>query len=188
MSNPSNLATFAAGCFWCIEPEFVNVAGVSSVVSGYMGGHVVNPTYEQVCTGRTGHIEVVQVTFDPAQVSYEKLLEVFWRNVDPLDARGQFADKGSQYLGGIFTHDDAQKAAAEASKAKFAELLGKPIESFIRPAETFYVAEDYHQQYFRKQALRYSQYAAHNGRKERLQTVWGGKDMSLTTEPTKESV
>ena len=172
MTTSLQYATFAGGCFWCIEPVFANLDGVSSVVSGYTGGHVVDPTYEQVCDGKTGHIEVIQVSFDPEEISYAVLLDTFWRNIDPLDARGQFADKGSQYLGGIFTHDEAQAALAEESKAQLTARFGRPIASFVRPAETFYPAEDYHQQYYLKNPARYQQYSAHNGRKERLADVW----------------
>jgi methionine-S-sulfoxide reductase len=168
----TQLATFAGGCFWCMEPEFHGAPGVSKVVSGYMGGARKNPTYEQVCSGATGHIEVIQVTYDPQVVSYETLLDIFWRNIDPLDPYGQFADKGSQYLAGIFTHDEAQKTLAEASKEKVGQLLERPIASFIMPAMEFYPAEDYHQEYFIKSRARYKQYSENNGRKERLAHIW----------------
>lgn len=175
------LATFAGGCFWCMEPEFANIEGVSKVVSGYTGGHTNNPTYQQVCSGSTGHIEVIQVTYDPAIISYSKLLEIFWRNIDPLDPFGQFADKGSQYRAGIFTHDDQQKLLAEASKHNASTLFGRQVASFIRPAEVFYPAEDYHQEYFIKNRTRYKEYAENNGRKERLRSVWAGKQTPLAS-------
>jgi methionine-S-sulfoxide reductase len=174
-------ATFAGGCFWCMEPEFAHVPGVHGVISGYTGGQTQHPTYEQVCAGATGHIEAIEVTFDPAAVSYAKLLEIFWRNIDPLDPFGQFADKGSQYRAGIFTHDEPQKALAEHSKTTAGTLFGRPVACFIRPAEKFWPAEDYHQQYYIKSRARYKQYAEHNGRKERLRTVWAGKTLTLAS-------
>ena len=174
----TQFATFAGGCFWCMEPEFAGIKGVSKVVSGYIGGQTRNPTYEQVCTGATGHIEAIQITYDPEQVSYDELLTIFWRNIDPLDPHGQFADKGSQYRAGIFTHDDQQKKLAEASKQKAATLLGHPVASFITEATEFYPAEDYHQEYYIKSRARYKQYAQNNGRQQRLDAVWGDKIVS----------
>ena len=167
-----SLATFAGGCFWCMEPEFHGLPGVSKVVSGYIGGQTKNPAYEQVCSGATGHIEAIQVTFDSEQISYSQLLEIFWRNIDPLDPYGQFADKGSQYRAGIFYHDENQKALAEASRQQVAKLFSQPVTSFVKPATEFYPAEDYHQEFFIKSRARYKQYSTHNGRKERLEEVW----------------
>lgn len=175
---PQNRAIFAGGCFWCMHAEFEKLPGVTKVVSGYTGGTVDNPTYEQVSTGRTGHIEAVEITFDPQKVTYEKLLDVFWENVDPLDPDGQFCDKGSQYAAGIFYLNDAQKAAAEASIKKVEEKLGAEVASFLRPAKPFYEAEDYHQSYYKKNELRYKLYKQGCGRNERLEKIWGRiKDM-----------
>jgi len=179
--NTTQLATFAGGCFWCMEPEFAGIAGVSKVVSGYIGGHIKNPTYEQVCSGASGHIEAIQVTYDPAQVSYAALLEIFWQNIDPLDPYGQFADKGSQYRAGIFTHNDEQKTLAEASKKQVSGLFGREVASFVKPAPVFYPAEDYHQEFFIKNRTRYKQYAEHNGRKERLHALWDNKKIPLAS-------
>lgn len=160
-------AIFAGGCFWCMESEFEELDGVSSVVSGYIGGTVENPTYQQVSAGTTGHVEAVEISYDPAKVSYEKLLGIFWDNIDPTDAEGQFCDKGSQYLAGIFVTDDTQKALAEASKTKAEKRYGE-VATFIRPAEHFWPAEDYHQGYHEKNALRYKLYRNGCGRDARL--------------------
>ena len=168
-------ATFAGGCFWCMEPPYDKLAGVISTTSGYMGGTVVNPTYEQVSTGRTGHTEVVQVVFDPARVSYARLLEVFWRNIDPLTPNAQFCDRGSQYRSAVFYHDSAQGEAARASKAEL-ERSGRfrqPIVTEIAPAATFYVAEEYHQDYYTKNPVRYKYYRGSCGRDARLARLWG---------------
>ena len=169
------LATFAGGCFWCMEPEFYGVPGVSKVVSGYIGGAIKNPTYEQVCSGASGHIEAIQVTYDPLLITYQQLLEIFWRNIDPMDEYGQFADKGSQYRAGIFTHDDEQMQLAQASKQMLSPQFSKPIASFIKQATEFFPAEDYHQEFFIKNRTRYKSYSTHNGRKERLEEVWRHK-------------
>ena len=166
-------ATFGGGCFWCMEPPFDKLKGVVSTTSGYTGGHVKNPTYEQVSSGRSGHVEVVQVVFDPAVVSYDTLLEVFWTNVDPLDAGGQFCDRGEQYRTVIYYHSDAQKRKAESSKRKVQQLLSKPIVTPIEPAPTFYPAEDYHQDYYQKNPVRYNFYRWNCGRDNRLEEVWG---------------
>jgi peptide-methionine (S)-S-oxide reductase len=168
-------AVFAGGCFWCMHAEFEQHPGVTKVVSGYMGGQVKNPTYEQVSSGNTGHIEVVEVTFSPAGVSYEELLAVFWSNVDPTDPEGQFCDKGSQYLAGIFYVDDAQKAAAEKSVLDVEKKLNAKAATFLRPAEAFYPAEDYHQSYYRKESLRYTLYKKGCGREGRLEEIWNKK-------------
>jgi peptide-methionine (S)-S-oxide reductase len=168
-------AVFAGGCFWCEETAFEGVPGVVSVVSGYMGGTVVNPTYDEVSAGRTGHAESVEVTFDPRTISYEKLLEIFWHNVDPTQKDGQFCDRGTQYRSAIFYRGDAQKRAAEASKAKLEadpRFRGK-IATQIVAATTFYPAEEYHQDYYRKNPARYQQYRQGCGRDARLKEIWG---------------
>ncbi len=181
MTNTLQHATFAGGCFWCMEPVFAGLDGVSQVVSGYIGGKNANPTYEQVCTGETGHIEAIDVTYDPSVVNYAKLLDIFWKNIDPLDPYGQFADKGSQYRAGIFTHDDAQATLAEASRQQVSAIFGRPVASFVHPAPVFYPAEDYHQEFFIKNRTRYKNYAENNGRKERLQAIWSGKPLATAS-------
>jgi len=168
-------AVFAGGCFWCMEPPYDALPGVVATTSGYSGGQNVNPTYEQVSAGDTGHIEVVQITYDPKQVSYEKLLEVFWRNVDPLDKGGQFCDRGSTYQSAIFYQNEEQKQIAEQSKAAVEKKLGKTVVTAIRPATTFYAAEDYHQDYYKKNPLRYKYYRYSCGRDQRLEDLWGKK-------------
>jgi len=168
-------ATFAAGCFWCTEEAFEKVPGVVSAVSGYIGGSVKNPTYEQVSGGRTGHTEAVEVTFDPAKVSYEKLLDVFWVNHDPTVTSRQFCDSGSQYRPGIFTHGDEQKRLAEASKAKFEKLktFRQPILTPIESAGQFWPAEAYHQDFYKKNSAHYTFYVTGCGRYARLDNLWG---------------
>ncbi|MDH3407631.1 MAG: peptide-methionine (S)-S-oxide reductase MsrA, partial [Gammaproteobacteria bacterium] len=169
-------AVFAGGCFWCMEPPYDKLPGVAATTSGYSGGQLVNPTYEQVSAGGTGHIEVIQVTYDPKQVSYEKLLEVFWRNVDPLDKGGQFCDRGSTYTTAIFYQNEEQKKLAEQSKIEIEKKLGKSVVTAIRPAATFYAAEDYHQDYYNKNPLRYKYYRYSCGRDQRLEQLWGKKE------------
>jgi peptide-methionine (S)-S-oxide reductase len=168
-------ATFAGGCFWCMEEVYDKVPGVTRTVSGYMGGKVKNPTYEQVSTGRTGHAEVVQVEYDPAKVSYEKLLEVFWRNIDPTQQDGQFCDHGPQYRSGIFYHDEEQKRLAEASRRALQK--NKPFRgelvTEITAAASFYPAEEYHQDYHQRNPTRYKFYKSGCGRDARLQQLWG---------------
>jgi peptide-methionine (S)-S-oxide reductase len=168
-------ATFAAGCFWCTEEAFEKVPGVSAAVSGYMGGKVRNPTYEQVSSGSTGHTEVVQVTYDPAKVSYDKLLDTFWLNHDPTVKDRQFCDAGSQYRPEVFFHSDEQRRLAEASKAKWekAKPFRQPIVTPITPAGDFWPAEDYHQDYYKKNALQYRFYVTGCGRYARLDQLWG---------------
>jgi len=166
-------AVFAGGCFWCMEPPFDKLPGVVATTSGYTGGQKMNPTYEQVSAGDTGHVEAMQVTYDPKLVSYEKLLEVFWRNVDPLDKGGQFCDRGSTYTTAIFYANEEQKKLAEQSKAAIEKKLGKAIVTAIRPAATFYAAEDYHQDYYQKNPLRYKYYRHSCGRDQRLEELWG---------------
>ena len=169
------VATFGGGCFWCMEPPFDKLNGVVSTTSGYIGGRVANPTYEQVSAGGTGHAEVVQVKYDPSKVSYAKLLEVFWRNIDPLTPNRQFCDKGSQYRSAIFFHDAAQRSAAEASKRALDGRFKQPIVTEIVAATTFYPAEAYHQDYYTKNPVRYKFYRSRCGRDDRLKEVWGKK-------------
>ena len=166
-------AVFAGGCFWCMEEAFDAVPGVVETISGYTGGEVDNPTYEQVSSGGTGHYEAVEVKYDPAKVNYEQLLETFWRNVDPLDAQGQFCDKGSQYLSAVFVAGDEEKALAEATKAEAAEQLKMPVVTEILPQQTFYAAEDYHQNFHETSSARYKYYKFGCGRAQRLQQLWG---------------
>jgi len=168
------VATFAMGCFWCAEDAFEGKPGVLSVVSGYTGGNEKNPTYEQVSAHRTGHFESIEVTYDPAKTSYEKLLDVFWHNVDPGDDEGQFCDKGPQYRSAIFVHGDEQRRAAEASKTRVVGKLGK-VATLILPAGPFYAAEDYHQDFAEKNPLRYRFYSTGCGRAARLRQVWGNE-------------
>jgi len=168
-------ATFAGGCFWCMQPPFEKLDGVLKTTVGYTGGSTTNPTYRQVSAGGTGHAEAVEIEFDPARVSYEKLLEVFWRNVDPLAKNRQFCDSGDQYRSAIFVHDDTQRRAAEASLKAIEDsgrLEGK-IETQIVPAATFYAAEDYHQDYHSKNPAKYSFYRWNCGRDARLDALWG---------------
>ena len=166
-------ATLAGGCFWCMEPPYDELDGVLATISGYAGGKKKNPTYEEVSSGTTGHTEVVQVTYDPKKISYSKLLEVFWRNIDPLTPNRQFCDAGSQYRAAIFYHDESQKRLAEASKQAVAKRFKKPIVTEIVPAGEFYPAEDYHQDYYKKNPIRYKIYRYNCGRDERLEELWG---------------
>jgi len=169
------VATFAGGCFWCMEEALDKAPGVVSTISGYMGGHTKNPTYEQVSMGRTGHAEVVQVEFDPGKTSYEKLLEVFWHNIDPTQRNAQFCDHGSQYRAAIFYHNDEQKRLAEASRTVI--MKNKPfkeeIVTEIAGAADFYPAEDYHQDFYKKNPVRYKFYKTGCGREARLRELWG---------------
>ena len=168
-------AIFAAGCFWCVEEAFDKVPGVSVTTSGYIGGHVANPDYRSVSSGRTGHTEALLVRYDAEQVSYDELLAVFWRNVDATDAGGQFCDRGSQYRSGIFFTDDEQRAAAEASKKALQDNPNapSPIVTEITEAGEFYPAEEYHQDYYEKNPLRYKFYKTSCGRAARLEELWG---------------
>ena len=171
------VATFAGGCFWCMEPPYDKLPGVTATISGYIGGHKDNPTYEQVSSGGTGHAEAVQVIYDPKKVSYEKLLEVFWVNVDPTVKDRQFCDVGSQYRTGIFVHDEAQRKAAEASRAAIekSKPFREPIVTPVEKAGKFYPAEDYHPDYYRKNPVRYKFYRTGCGRDARLKQLWGDK-------------
>jgi peptide-methionine (S)-S-oxide reductase len=168
-------ATFAGGCFWCTEEAFEKLPGVTGVVSGYMGGTVKNPSYEQVSGGRTGHTEVVQVSFDPAKVSYDKLLDTFWLNHDPTVKDRQFCDAGSQYRPEIFYHSEEQKRLAEASKTKWekAKPFRQPIVTPITAAGDFWPAEEYHQDYYKKNPVQYRFYVTGCGRYTRLDQLWG---------------
>ena len=168
-------ATFAGGCFWCVEADFDKVDGVISTTSGYIGGTAAKPTYEQVSAGRTGHTEAVQLVYDPARVTYEKLVNYFWRTIDPTVKDRQFCDVGSQYRTGIFTHDAEQKRIAEASKSALerSKPFKAPIVTEITAATTFYPAEDYHQDYYRKNPVRYGYYRSGCGRDKRLKELWG---------------
>jgi len=166
-------ATFAGGCFWCMEAEFEKLPGVGSVTSGYTGGSVRNPTYEEVSSGGTGHAESVEVLFDPSKVAYEKLVEIFWENIDPLTENGQFCDHGEQYRTAIFFHDDAQKRVAEESKKRIEAKLKAKVVTQIVPASAFYPAEEYHQDYSKKNPFRYGLYRKGCGRDELLEQIWG---------------
>ena len=168
------VAIFAGGCFWCMEPPFDAISGVISTTSGYTGGHTENPTYEQVSNGNTGHLEAVQVLYDPGKVSYETLLNVFWRNIDPFDGEGQFCDKGDQYKAVIFYQNENEKQLAEASKKEIQhKMADKNSVTTIRPAGKFFPAEDYHQDYYLKNPTRYKFYRFTCGRDHRLSQVWG---------------
>jgi peptide-methionine (S)-S-oxide reductase len=171
------VATFAGGCFWCMEQPFDRLPGVVATISGYTGGRTVNPSYEDVSSGRTGHAEAVDVVYDPRKVSYEKLLEVFWVNVDPTTKDRQFCDVGTQYTSAIFYHDEEQRRAAEASRARVekAKTFKEPIVTRIEMAGPFYPAEDYHQDFYRKNPVRYQLYRKGCGRDARLHELWGDK-------------
>lgn len=169
-------AIFAGGCFWCMEPPYDELDGVVSTTSGYTDGQTPNPSYEAVSSGSTGHTEAVQVVYDPKRISYERLVEVFWRNVDPTDAVGQFCDRGSQYRTGVYFADEEQRRVAEQSKAALVEKrpFKAPIVTPIVAASTFYPAEEYHQDYYRKNPIRYKYYRNGCGRDRRLNQLWGG--------------
>jgi methionine-S-sulfoxide reductase len=168
-------ATFAGGCFWCSESDFEKLDGVISATSGYIGGHLKNPSYKQVSAGKTGHTEGIQIIFDSSLTSYESLLEYFWKSIDPIDDGGQFCDRGQQYRSEIFYHSETQKLAAEKSRQMLAETanLGAPIATKITAASTFYPAEDYHQDYYLKNPVRYNYYRWGCGRDKRLEQLWG---------------
>jgi methionine-S-sulfoxide reductase len=168
-------AVFASGCFWCTEADFEKLPGVLDAVSGYTGGHVENPEYRQVVNGGTGHVEAVRVTFDPGQVSYRQLLDHYWRNVDPFDRGGQFCDRGDSYAPFIFTLDETQAEAAEASRAGVAERFGETVAVRIEPLDVFWPAEDYHQDYAEKNPIRYQRYRFGCRRDQRLRQIWGGE-------------
>ncbi len=177
--NPEKIsqAAFAGGCFWCIESDFRKHPGVVDVVSGYTGGTVASPSYHEVTSGRTGHLEAVQVTFDTSLISYRELLDIFWRHIDPTDPGGQFADRGSQYQTAIFYHDDVQKQEAESSRDELEQSKRfKKVVTRILPASEFYPAEDYHQKYAEKNPFHYQNYRFHSGRDTFLENVWQKND------------
>ena len=168
-------AVFAGGCFWCMQPPYDDVDGVHDTEVGFTGGHVEDPTYQEVIQGGTGHYEALRITYDPERISYAELLDIFWRNVDPLDAGGQFCDRGDHYRAAIFVADDGERALAEASKEALenAGRFDQPIVTEILDAGSFYLAEEYHQDYYKKNPLRYRFYRASCGRDGRLEELWG---------------
>ena len=170
-------ATFAGGCFWCMEPPYDEMDGVIETISGFSGGHMANPSYDQVVRGGTGHLEVVQVVYDPEKVSYEELLHIFWRNIDPFQTDGQFCDRGSMYRSAIFVHNADQLQAALASRDAITALglEDRPIDTRIMDFEAFYPAEDYHQGYYHKNPTRYRYYRWRCGRDARLEELWGDR-------------
>lgn len=172
-AETTRTAVFAGGCFWCVEEVFDKVDGVVETTSGYSGGHVPDPTYEQVLEGDTGHHEVVRVTYDPDVVGYEGLLDAFWVNVDPFDAGGQFCDRGTPYLSAIFVGNEEERRLAEESRRQVADRFDQEIATKILPAEEFYVAEEYHQDYYNKNPFRYHFYKWSCGRERRLDEIWG---------------
>ncbi len=188
MNEATKIATFAGGCFWCMEPPFDRLDGVISTVSGYTGGRTVDPTYEEVSSGTTGHAESLQVTYDPSKLGYEKLLDVFWHNIDPLARDRQFCDIGEQYRSAIFYHDDDQKKLAEASKRALEQpgQFQQPIATQIVAAGPFYPAEEYHQDYYRKNPIRYKLYRYNCGRDQRLKELWGERSLTGAS-PTSRS-
>ena len=170
-------ATLAGGCFWCVESDLESLPGVKEVVSGYAGGHTLNSSYKEVSAGGTGHLEAVQALFDPARISYSELLTVFWRKINPLDAKGQFVDRGQSYTTAIFYHTEEQKRQALKSKKELESrgpFKGKKIVTSIRPFTAFYKAEDYHQDYYKKNPIRYKFYRFRSGRDGFLKKVWSG--------------
>jgi len=172
-----SVATVAGGCFWCMEPPFERLDGVVSVVSGYSGGTEVNPTYQQVAGGRTSHTESVEILFDPKVITYDKILDVFWMNIDPTQVDGQFADRGKQYRTAIFYHNAEQKTQAEASKKKLEQSgkFDKPVVTEIEAFTAFYPAEDYHQDYYKKNSIHYKMYRKGSGREGFLDRTWGSE-------------
>ncbi|RWR10378.1 peptide-methionine (S)-S-oxide reductase MsrA [Siminovitchia fortis] len=169
------LATFAGGCFWCMVKPFDEMPGIKKVISGYTGGTTVNPTYEQVCSGLTGHTEAVQITFDPTVISYDKLLDLYWMQIDPTDAGGQFYDRGDSYRPAIFYHNEEQRVLAEESKKDLDKSgkFSKPIAVAVEPAKPFYEAEEYHQNFYRKNPERYTAYQHGSGRAQFIERHWG---------------
>lgn len=180
------LATFAGGCFWCMVSPFEKTDGVIKVVSGYTGGHVENPTYNEVCSDTTGHLEAVQITFDPDIISYDELLQIYWQQTDPTDAGGQFADRGQSYQPAIFYHDEEQRHKAETSKKALQEsnVFQAPIVTQILPAKTFYPAEEYHQDYHNKNSFRYKLYRQGSGREAFINSYWPKNDSELKNKLT----
>ena len=186
-TDTGNIATFAGGCFWCVEAAYDGYDGVIDVVSGYTGGKEKNPTYDRVSAGETGHLETVQVKFDPKKITYNDLLEIFWRQIDPTDADGSFVDRGKQYRSAIFYHNAEQKKLAEASKNKMGQSgkYDKPIVTEIRKAGAFYIAEEYHQDYHKKSPIRYKLYRFNSGRDQYRKKVWGeDRDYKVSQQTT----
>ena len=178
-------ATFAGGCFWCVESDFEKIEGVIEVISGYTGGHKENPSYEEVSSGGTGHLEAVQVRYDPTKITYKELLDVFWRHVDPTDAGGQFVDRGPQYRTAIFYHNDEQKRLAEESRDQLnaSGRFDKPVATEIVVLQTFYPAEDYHQDYYKRNPIRYKLYRYNSGRDRFLKKAWGESVATIEGNP-----
>ncbi len=168
-------ATFAGGCFWCMEPPYENLAGVLKVVPGYTGGHKENPTYKEVTSGKTGHMEAVQITYDPDKITFTELLDVFWMQIDPTDMGGQFVDRGSQYKAAIFYHSDEQKRLAEKSRIALEKSgrFNKPIVTEILNASTFFLAEEYHDDFYKKNPTKYKSYRSDSGRDNYIKMIWG---------------
>lgn len=183
-------ATFGGGCFWCLEPPFENLDGVVEVLSGYSGGDKENPTYSEVSSGRSGHIEVVQISFDPQIISYAELLDIYWKQLDPTDAGGSFYDRGSQYTSVIFYHDKNQKELAEDSKARLdaSAIFEKPIVTKIEKFKAFYPAEEYHQDYYQKSPVKYKSYRKGSGRDRFISGLWGDEGVSRYTRPSDEEI
>ena len=181
-------ATFAGGCFWCMEPPFEKLDGVIDVVPGYTGGRVEDPTYEEVSTGTTGHLEAVQITYDPSKISYRELVDVFWTQIDPTDEGGQFVDRGPQYTTAIFYQNDEQKRIAEESKAALerSRRHEKPVKTRIRPLAVFYEAEDYHKDFYKKSPVRYNSYKFFSGREPFLKRIWGEAEKPARAEENAE--
>lgn len=167
------LATFSGGCFWCMEAAFHALDGVTDVVSGYTGGEKENPSYEEVSSGKTGHYEAIQITYDPGKITYKELLDFYWKNIDPTDEGGQFVDRGPQYRAAIFYHNDEQKKFAKESKERLEkEKFHHPLATEILPAKKFYTAEEYHQGYYDKNKMRYELYKKGSGRERKLKGIW----------------
>lgn len=187
--NNIEIATLAGGCFWCVESDLEKVKGVHEVVSGYAGGHVDNPTYEQVSSGQTGHLEVVQVYFDTEQVSYEQILDVFLKHHDPTDPAGSFNDRGSQYTSAVFYHNETQKAVAEKvlSDLDASGVFTRPVATKLIQFTEFFPAEEYHQDYYKKNPVRYNWYRFLSGRDSFVEEHWGGKNESITSDPGSSS-
>ena len=181
MVENARSAVFAGGCFWCTESDFEKMDGVIEAVSGYTGGRMENPTYKQVSAGGTGHIEAIKVVYDPAKISYRQLLDILWRHIDPTDAGGQFVDRGDQYRSAIFYASDEERQMAEASKKALAASgrFDRPIVTDILPLGVFYEAEDYHQDYYKKNSLRYNWYRSGSGRDQFLETTWAGEEIKM---------
>ena len=181
-------ATFAGGCFWCMEPPFERLNGVVDVIAGYTGGEKENPEYKEVSSGATGHYEAIQIIYDPEKITYEELLDVFWKQIDPTDAGGSFVDRGQQYGSAIFYHDNKQKRLSELSKEKLSKsgVFKKPIATKILEFRIFYRAEDYHQDYYKKNPLRYKFYRSRSGRDKFLKETWDDKSKKLPAEELKK--